>query len=33
VYLNRMPEQINETLFASDIKLDEKIIEILRDLK
>ena len=33
VYLNRMPEQVNETLFSSDIQLDEKIIEILRDLK
>ena len=33
VFLNRMPEQVNETLFSSDIQLDEKIIEILRDLK
>ena len=33
IYLNRMPEQVNETLFSSDIQLDEKIIEILRDLK
>ena len=32
IYLNRMPEQVNETLFSSDIQLDEKIIEILRDL-
>ena len=33
VYLNRMPKQVNETLYASDIRLDEKIIEILRNLK
>ena len=33
VYLNRMPEQVNDTLFSSDIQMDEKIIEILRDLK
>ena len=33
IFLNRMPEQVNETLFSSDIQLDEKIIEILRDLK
>ena len=33
IFLNRMPEQVNETLFSSDIQLDEKIIKILRDLK
>jgi len=33
IYLNRMPEQVNENLYSSDIKLDEKIIKILRDLK
>ena len=33
IFLNKMPEQVNETLFSSDIQLDEKIIEILRDLK
>ena len=33
VFLNRMPEQVNENLYSSDIRLDEKIIEILRNLK
>jgi transcription initiation factor IIF auxiliary subunit len=33
IFLNKMPEQVNENLFSSDIQLDEKIIEILRDLK
>ena len=33
VFLNKMPEQINDNLYSSDIHLDEKIIEILRDLK
>jgi len=33
IFLNKMPEQVNETLFSSDIQLDEKIIEILRSLK
>ena len=33
VYLNRMPDKINENLYSSDIPLDEKIIEILRNLK
>ena len=33
VYLNRMPDKINENLYSSDIHLDEKIIEILRNLK
>jgi hypothetical protein len=33
VFLNRMPDKINENLYSSDIYLDEKIIEILRDLK
>ena len=32
VYLNRMPEQINEHLFSSDIEMDEQIIEILRKI-
>jgi len=32
VYLNRMPEQVNETLFSSDIIMDKKIIEILRKI-
>jgi len=33
VFLNKMPDKINENLYSSDIYLDEKIIEILRDLK
>ena len=33
VYLNRMPDKINENLYSSDIPLDEKIIEILRKIK
>ena len=33
VFLNRMPEKINDNLYSSDIRLDEKIIEILRNLK
>ena len=33
VFLNKMPDQVNENLYSSDIQLDEKIIEILRDLK
>ena len=33
VFLNRMPDKINENLYSSDIHLDEKIIEILRNLK
>ena len=33
VYLNRMPDKINENLYSSDIQLDDKITEILRKLK
>ena len=33
VFLNRMPEQVNEHLYSSNISMDEKIIEILRNLK
>ena len=33
VFLNRMPEQVNENLYADSIKLDDKIIEILRKIK
>jgi len=33
VFLNKMPDKINENLYSSDIYLDEKIIEILRNLK
>ena len=32
VFLNRMPEKINDNLYSSDIQLDEKITEILRKL-
>ena len=32
VFLNKMPEQVNENLYSSDIKMDDKIIEILRKL-
>ena len=33
VFLNKMPEQINDNLYSSDIQLDDKITEILRNLK
>ena len=33
VYLNRMPDKINENLYSDSIQLDDKIIEILRNLK
>ena len=33
VFLNKMPEQVNENLYSSNIQLDEKIIKILRNLK
>ena len=33
VFLNRMPEKINDNLYSSDIHLDKDIIEILRTLK
>jgi len=33
VFLNKMPEQINDNLYSSDIQLDDKIIKILRNLK
>ena len=32
VFLNKMPEQVNENLYSSDIKMDDKIIEILRKI-
>ena len=32
VFLNKMPEQVNENLYSSDISLDKEIIEILRKL-
>ena len=33
VFLNKMPDKINENLYSSNIQLDEKIIKILRNLK
>ena len=33
VFLNKMPEQINENLYSSDIEMDIKVIEILRNIK
>tara|TARA_Y100001951_G_scaffold99456_1_gene101516 strand:+ start:1137 stop:1520 length:384 start_codon:yes stop_codon:yes gene_type:complete len=33
VFLNKMPDQVNKNLYASDITMDEKIIEILRKIK
>ena len=32
VFLNKMPEQVNDNLYSSDILLDKEIIEILRKL-
>ena len=32
VFLNKMPDKINENLYSSDIHLDDKIIELLRNL-
>ena len=32
IFLNRMPEQVNENLYSSDINMDDKIIEILRKI-
>ena len=33
VFLNKMPDKINENLYSSNIQLDEKIIKILRNLE
>ena len=33
VFLNRMPKQVNENLYSDSIQLDDKITEILRNLK
>ena len=33
VFLNKMPEQVNDNLYSSNISMDEKVIEILRNLK
>ena len=30
IYLNRMPEQVNENLYSDNIKLDDRVVEILR---
>ena len=32
VFLNKMPEQVNENLYSSDIQLNKEIVEILRKL-
>tara|TARA_B100000809_G_C14698694_1_gene373330 strand:- start:37 stop:420 length:384 start_codon:yes stop_codon:yes gene_type:complete len=32
IFLNKMPEQVNNNLYSSDIALDKEIIEILRNL-
>ena len=32
IFLNKMPEQVNDNLYSSDISLDKEIIEILRKL-
>ena len=33
VYLNRMPVQVNEELYSSDIDMDEQVIQTLRKIK
>ena len=33
VFLNKMPNQVNNNLYSSDISIDDKITEILRILK
>ena len=33
VFLNLMPNQINDNLYSSDIELDDKIIKLLRNIK
>ena len=33
VFLNRMPDKINENLYSDSIQLDDKIVTILRNLK
>ena len=33
VFLNRMPDRINENIHSSDISLDDNIIKILRNLE
>ena len=32
IFLNKMPEQVNDNLYSSDISLDKEIIEILRKI-
>ena len=33
VYLNRMPEQVNDNLYSTDISMDKNVIETLRKIK
>ena len=33
VYLNRMPDKVNEELYSSDIDMDEQVIQTLRKIK
>ena len=33
VFLNRMPDYINENLYSDSIQLDNKVIELLRKIK
>ena len=33
VYLNRMPEQVDENLYSDSVQLDYKVTEILRKIK
>jgi hypothetical protein len=33
VFLNRMPDKINENLYSDSIQMDDKVIEILRKIK
>ena len=33
VFLNRMPDKINENLYSDSIQMDDKVIEILRKVK
>jgi hypothetical protein len=32
IYLNRMPEDIEENLYSDNIKLDDRVVEILRKI-
>ena len=33
VFLNKMPEQVNENLYSCDILLEDNIVKILRNIK